>query len=220
MRLVFRDDSVLVLGDATTVVVNEQVFDPAASQSVFGLLGGKLRSVVSHYYGAAGAKYEVQTSTAVAGVRGTEFLMTYDPVTGATEVVGINGIVTVHSAVDPTGPGLLVTASEVTGIAAGELPGPVERIDPDRMRDLLREVDFFGGSQSMSLTDTSAVIAGSGVPPPDQAPSAGAAAGVEQGGPTGSAFGTDVPTALGNSPAAVISSGSSGSINVQPGRRP
>jgi hypothetical protein len=220
MRVVFRDDSVLVLADSTTVVVDEQVFDPAASQSVFELLSGKLRSVASHYYGAAGAKYEVQTSTAVAGVRGTEFVVTYDPATGATEVVAISGVVAVHSAVDPAGPGLLVTANEATGVAAGELPSAARRVDPESMRELLNEMEFFGSSQSLSLTDTSSVIAGMTVPQPARAPAGAGDVGADLlGGPTGSAFGVDAPTALGNSPAAVIGGGS-GSINVQPGRRP
>lgn len=220
MRVVFRDDSVIVLGDSSTVLVDQQVFDPSASQSVFGLLGGKLRSVVSHHYGAAGSSYEVKTSTAVAGVRGTEFLMTYDPDTGATEVVGINGVVAVHSLVDPAGPGLLVTANEATGVAAGELPSPTRRVDPDLMRELLREMDFFGSSQALSLTDTSSVLAGTTIPRPDRAPSGGAGAGAElASGPAGSGFGSDMGSALGNSPAAVISGGT-GSINVQPGRRP
>lgn len=220
MRVVFRDDSVIVLGDSSTVLVDEQVFDPSASQSVFGLLGGKLRAIVSHHYGAAGSSYEVKTSTAVAGVRGTEFLMSYDPATGATEVVGINGVVAVHSVVDPAGPGLLVTANEATGVAAGELPSPAQRLDPERMRELLREMEFFGSSQALSVTDTSSVFAGTTIPRPDRAPAGGGGAGADLAfDPTGSSSGIDASTALGNSPAAVISGGR-GSINVQPGRRP
>jgi hypothetical protein len=219
MRVVFRDDSVLVLSDSTTLTVDAQVFDPNGSESVFNLLEGKLKSIVSHYYGAAGSSYEVRTSTAVAGVRGTEFVMTYDSATGATEVVGIRGVVTVHSAVDPAGPGMLVTANEATAVAAGALPGPKQRVDPEFMRQLLDDMEFFGSNQGTSLTDSSALIAGATVARPGRAPTGPAALGAAALvlAPEGVATGTDASSALGNSPAAVISGGH-GSISVNPGR--
>lgn len=218
MRIVFRDDSVLVLGDSTTVVVDEQIFNPSASSSVFSLVQGKLRSIVSHYYGAAGAQFEVNTPTAVAGVRGTEFVISYDPATGATEVVGLRGVVTVNGTVDPTAPGLLVTANQVTDIGNGELPTSPRAADPEQMRQLLRDIEFFGGSQEMSITNSSQVIAGALVPQPAQAPSAVGRGAALVGVPEGTGLGIDASSALGNSPAAVISRGGSGSIVVDPGQ--
>ena len=215
MRVVFRDDSVLVLSENTNLVIDAQVFDPSASESVFSLLQGTLRSVVSHYYGTAGSSYEVHTATAVAGVRGTEFVMTYDPESGASEVVGIRGVVTVHSAVDPTGPGLLVTANQVTAVAPGALPSPAEPAAPELMRRLLRD-DFFGMSDRTSVIGASAVMAGASVPQPARAP-AGTGGRALAFAPEGPSFGVDASTALGNSPAAIISRGR-GSIIVDPGR--
>lgn len=215
MRVVFRDDSVLVLSDDTTLVVDEQVFDPSGSESVFNLLQGKLRSVVSHYYGTSGSSYEVRSETAVAGVRGTEFVMTYDPVTGASEVVGIRGVVTVNSMVDPTGPGMLVTANEVTAVAPGELPSAPEAVDPEFMRELLHEMEFFGMNNRTSVIGASTVIAGASVPQPGRAP-AGSAGRALAFAPDGPSIGIDASTALGNSPAAIL--GGSGSIVVDPGR--
>jgi len=215
MRVVFRDDSVLVLSDDTTLVVDEQVFDPGATESVFNLLQGKLRSVVSHYYGTAGSSYEVRSASAVAGVRGTEFVMTYDPLTGESEVVGIHGVVTVNSMVDPTGPGLLVTANEVTAIAPGERPSPVEPADPEMMRQLLHDMEFFGVSGRTSAIGASAVVAGASVPQPGRAPVGAAGQGLAFA-PEGPSFGIDASSALGNSPAAII--GGRGSIVVNPGR--
>lgn len=215
MRVVFRDDSVLVLSDGTTMVVDQQVFDPSASESVFNLLQGTLRSVVSHYYGNAGSSFEVRSATAVAGVRGTEFVMTYDPESGATEVVGVRGIVTVHSAVDPSGPGMLVTANEVTDVAPGELPTAVQPVDPELLHRLLRD-EFFGMSSRTSVIGASAVMAGASVPQPARAPAVTGARALALA-PQGPAVGIDASTALGNSPAAIIGGGS-GSIVVDPGR--
>jgi hypothetical protein len=126
--------------------------------------------------------------------------------------------VTVHSAVDPTGPGLLVTANDVTAVAAGELPSPARPMDPELMRQMLRNIEFFGSGQGTSLTGASALIAGTAVPRPARAPSdaggRGASLLLE---PTGPSIGIDASNALGNSPAAVIAGGT-GSIGVNPGR--
>lgn len=220
MRVVFRDDSVITLGDACTVVVDDQVFDSGAgSQSLFGLLRGTIKAVVSTYYAAPGSSYEVRTETAIAGVRGTEFVMSYDPDTGETDVIGIRGVVTVHSAADPTGPGLLVTANEVTGVNAGNLPSHPRPVDPDFMQRLLRDIDFFGSSQGLSLTEASPVIAGAIVPRPARAPAAAGRGAALVTGPDGPPVGIDASSALGNSPAAIIAGTGSGSINVNPGRR-
>jgi hypothetical protein len=217
LRVVFRDDSVILLGENTSLVIDAQVFDPNATRSLFSLVQGKLKSVVSHYYGAAGSSYEVQSPTAVAGVRGTEFVMSYDPATGETEIVGIRGVVTVHGAVDPTGPGLLVTANQVTDVATGELPSPARPMDPELMRQMLRDIEFFGSGQGTSLTGASTLIAGASVPQPARAPSDGGRGASLLLDPAGPSIGIDASNALGNSPAAVIAGGT-GSIGVNPGR--
>lgn len=218
LRVVFRDDSVITLADSCTLVVDDQVFDSGAggAQSLFGLLRGTVKAVVSNYYGTPGSSYEVKTETAVAGVRGTEFVMSFDPDSGKTDVIGIRGVVTVHSTVDPTGPGLLVTANEITAVSEGELPSHPQAVDPELMRRLLRDIDFFSSSQGLSVTEGSQVIAGAAVPQPAQAPAPSAALVT---GPQGPPVGIDAGGALGNSLAAIIGGSGSGSINVNPGRR-
>ena len=221
MRIVFRDDSVLSLGEDSTLVVDEQVFDPGAAgaHSLFHLVAGTIKAVVSPYYSTAGSTYEVKTETAVAGVRGTEFVIDYDPETGKTEVVGIRGVVTVHGTADPTAPGLLVTASEATAVGAGELPSEARPVDAETIRRLQHEMDFFGSSQGLSLTEGSAVIAGAAVPRPARAPATGVGWGGALVGSFGPPVALDAGVALGNSPAAIIGGSGSGSINVNVGRR-
>ena len=73
MRVVFQDDSVLVVSESSFVTVNEQVFNPSTgkAKSYLELLQGKVSAVVGDYYNRAGNSYEIKTVTAVAGVRGT-----------------------------------------------------------------------------------------------------------------------------------------------------
>lgn len=90
-KVVFQDDSVLAVAPNTEIRLDAQVFDPGAGKfnSLLHLVGGKIRAWVSEYYREPHARYEVETPTAVAGVRGTEFVAAYDPSTEVTDVAGI-----------------------------------------------------------------------------------------------------------------------------------
>ncbi|HXQ21261.1 MAG TPA: FecR family protein [Candidatus Acidoferrales bacterium] len=171
LRVVFQDDSVISLSDDSTVTIDQQIFNAAAgtSHSLMQLLKGKVNALVSEYYHRSGAAYEIKTKTAVAGVRGTEFAMTYNPQDEVTEVVGITGVVQVHSAADPTGPGVLLTADEATSVAPGQLPTSPHRLEDSIFRQQLQGIEFIGAGRPESLANNHPLVAGTGVPPPDRA---------------------------------------------------
>ena len=172
LKVVFQDDSVLSVSEQSLVVVNEQVFDPATSKvkSYFDLIHGKLNSIVSDYYGRPGSNYQVKTATAVAGVRGTEFSVSYDPDDQVTEVLGFNGKVEVHSLLDPSGPGVIITANEATTVEKGQLPTPPRRYNETFFRQQLEGFNFIGGGRFESVTAGHPLVSGSTVPRPDRAP--------------------------------------------------
>lgn len=172
LKVVFQDDSVLSVSAQSLVVVNEQVFDPTnnTARSYFDLIHGKLNSIVSDYYGRPGSDYQVKTATAVAGVRGTEFSVSYDPDDETTEVLGFNGKVEVHSLLDPTGPGVIVTANEATTVEKGRLPTTPRRYSDTLFRQQLEGFSFIGGGRFESVTAGHPLLSGSTVPRPDRAP--------------------------------------------------
>jgi len=185
LRIVFEDDSLLTLDDDSRVTVDEHVFDPATSgtvHSLLGLLRGKVAAVVSDYYHQAGGRYEIKTRNAVAGVRGTEFSVSYDPLSDTTEVVGISGVVSVHSAVDPTAPGILVTASETSTVVAAAPPSPPRRLDDSLIQQEQRQIQFMGTGWLESVGNAHPIVSGSSVPQPDRAPVVVSAAGMSGGG--------------------------------------
>jgi len=185
LRIVFEDDSLLTLDDDSRVTVDEHVFDPGASgnvRSLLGLVRGKVAAVVSDYYHQAGTRYEIKSRNAVAGVRGTEFSMSYDPQRDVTDVVGINGVVSVHSAVDPSAPGILVTASETTSVVAAEPPSLPRRLDDSLIQQEQRQIQFMGTGWLESVSSTHSIASGSNVPQPDRAPVVVSAAGINGGG--------------------------------------
>jgi len=171
MRIVFQDDSVLTVSDGSRVVVDEQVFNPSQgkTRSLFGLLQGKVSAVVSEYYQQRGSSYQIKTATAVAGVRGTEFVVVYDPRTQQTDVAGVHGYVEVRSLFERGGRGVVITAGELTTVARNAVPSAPQRLSNPMFRQYMEGVDFIGGGASESLTMKNALVAGQSVPPPDRA---------------------------------------------------
>jgi hypothetical protein len=171
LRVVFQDDTVLTVTDDSRVVVDQQVFDPAQgkTRSVLELLGGKVSALVGEYYHRSGATYEIKTVTAVAGVRGTEFVVQYNAGDDVTEVVGLSGKVEVHSASEPRGRGVFVSPREQTRIVHGRLPTVPTRLSDKMFRQYIEGIEFVGGGVAESLTTGHPLLAGASVPKPDRA---------------------------------------------------
>ena len=170
MRVVFQDDSPLNIGDDSHVVVDEQVFDPAQSRyrSTLRLLKGKIRALVSEYYQQPQARYLIETTSAVSGVRGTEFVMVFDPVQELTDVVGITGRVEVHSVRDRKGHAVFVTERELTTVKHGQFPTPPRTLDDATFRQYVAGLEFIGGGQSESQTLNHPLLAGKTIAPADR----------------------------------------------------
>jgi hypothetical protein len=163
LRVVFQDDSVLTLSENSRVVVEDSVFEPAGrtARSLFGLLKGKLNAAVSEYYRLRGNAYEVRTETAVAGVRGTEFAVAFDPASERTEVVSIEGTVQVHSLRDPQAPAVLVRAREVTVVEPVGGPAAPRRLDEPLFRERIEGFDFVSRGRPEGIISAMALASGS-----------------------------------------------------------
>ena len=102
MLVTLREDSVLTLAPASQLTITEQVVAPAAA-SRFQLLLGTIKAAVTERYSEPHARFEVATPTAIAGVRGTSFLASYDPSQDETLVVGLIRVTFVRSLIDTQG---------------------------------------------------------------------------------------------------------------------
>jgi hypothetical protein len=173
LRVVFRDDSVIDLSESSALVVDEQVYDPAASSysSLMRLVAGKARALVGKYYQTPGAVYEVETPTAVAGVRGTSFLVSYDPDSDATRVVGIRGQIQVRSLAERVGEVVYITAQETTTVLRDQAPTPPEPLDERYFRHEIEGLEALSIGNIGSIGVGSPLTAAASVPAPDQAPS-------------------------------------------------
>jgi hypothetical protein len=148
--LTFQDGTVLSVGDQSRGGINEQVCGgtEGPSRSGFRLLQGLVRSVVTAYYGQPDSSYEIETPTAVAGVRGTQFIVAYDPGADVTDVVGIDGQVAVNGTAARSAPPVLVTAGQRSTVPGGRGPMAPVPVPEQRFRQYLDAVAFAGAGLS------------------------------------------------------------------------
>jgi hypothetical protein len=189
MKIVFQDDSIVDVGPASELVIDAQEFNPTqrSYRSTLKLLGGKIRTLVSEYYGAPRARYEIETPTAVAGVRGTEFIVSYDAANEYTDVVGLANEVVVEGTLGVVGGSVRVGPQMATRVQKGRFPTAPRRVDSDVLRQYLEGLDIIGTGGKDSLGSTHAAVKGQLLAPSDNAQQVAAAAakpaaGAAQGG--------------------------------------
>ena len=169
VRLVFSDGSVVVVSSRSEIVIDENVYEPAdgAASSVLDVLKGKIRAVVSEYYQKTGA-YEVRTQNSISGVRGTDFVVVYDPDRELTEVVGVSGSVVVRGTAAPD------AAVEVTTRMLSTVEGRTAASEPvtlseERFRYYLEGLEFVGQDAPGSVLFNQPTLIGDEVPEPERA---------------------------------------------------
>jgi len=145
-KVVCRDDSVLDVAPNTEVVLDKQIFDPGARrvETLLRLLKGKVRAWVSEYYQQPKARYEVETPTAIAGVRGTEFITVFDPTAELTDVVGIAGAVEVAGKLAVLGGSVQIGPRLLTRVEKGRFPTAPRRLDDALFRQYLGGLEITG----------------------------------------------------------------------------
>jgi hypothetical protein len=169
VRITFRDDTTLNIGDGSEVAIGEHVFKPAEDNvsSVIRLISGKVRALVSEYYEDPLARYQIETATAVSGVRGTDFIVAYRDDEAITDVVDLTGKVEVHGVIDLRGHGVMVTPKMMTTVARGGYPTEPRPVSDAELSAYLSGLEFVGGGAAESMLLDSPIIDGGEVPPED-----------------------------------------------------
>jgi hypothetical protein len=129
LRLVFVDGSVLQLGEETTLTISLFAGPPERRSVLLDAPRGVFRAIVESLSPAS--RFEIRANTAVASVRGTDFMGEVKE--GAAAVVVLQGVVVV------AGPGAAVTLrqGEGTDVPPGEAPRPPVRWGQARIDRLI-----------------------------------------------------------------------------------
>jgi ferric-dicitrate binding protein FerR (iron transport regulator) len=74
LKMIFDDKSILILSEKSSFEITRRTYDPSTRkrESLFKLYEGKIRAIVGELFGAA-SKFEIESPTALAGVKGTDF---------------------------------------------------------------------------------------------------------------------------------------------------
>ena len=126
-KIVMSDRNVINVNPDTKLQIAKYENDAASGKKnvEMNLLQGKVRNNVEQTYDGDKNKFEIKTPTAVAGVRGTQFLTGFNPGTQMTSIVTFKGAVTLAS----VGPGgkiigtpVVVQKGETTTASGGTAP--------------------------------------------------------------------------------------------------
>lgn len=183
IRLLFVDGSTIVIGDASELLIDEHVFDPAGgkARTLLRLLEGKVRAIVSEYYGDASASYEIRTPGAVAGVRGTEFVVDYDPRRASTDIAAFSGEVVVSGVTTAADTAVVLAADQITAVKNGGTPVRPRALSASERGRYLEGFQLSGIGEIGATLEQDAVMQGEEVPQSERP---------ALGGPAGGAVGT------------------------------
>jgi hypothetical protein len=151
-KIVMTDKNVLNISPDTELVIETYKFNEAKNEKNVSLnvLYGKVRATVNQKYDDDKNKFQVKTPSAVAGVRGTDFLTQYNSRTGASKIITFEGTVAVGRGLDSSGrikSPVLVPAGTFSLAVNTRPPTPPRAVPHHELQALNRETNTDGGNR-------------------------------------------------------------------------
>ncbi len=134
MKILFIDGSVLTIGNRTKISIEKFLYEKKEKkrEASFNLTLGKVRTILTK--ASKDSLYEIKTPTAVAGARGTNFIV-WVVSRGVTTVLVLEGEIDVG---DIGGIGSQILGKNFAlKIFKGKAPGSAYRLSPGEMKKLL-----------------------------------------------------------------------------------
>ena len=165
-QLRFIDNSTLNMGPDYMVEIKEYIFDAdrKVRSGVLHALRGTMRATVAKVGNNAKSRFEVETPTAIAAARGTDFIVNIIS-SRITEIIVLEGVVAVRN-IDPAITGeVLVRAGQRTLVVRGQPPTLPAFIAPEYAQLLINETnpDSAASPSQAGLRSLAEVVP---VPPP------------------------------------------------------
>jgi hypothetical protein len=122
VEILLNDGSIVTIGENSRLALAQYQSVANGRTTLLHLFGGVLRVFVNR--ATAGGEFEIETETAVAAVRGTDWLM--EAVPGRTGVAIIHGVVAVSGrGAERQAVAVLEKPGDGVDVASGKPPGPV-----------------------------------------------------------------------------------------------
>lgn len=143
-KLVMIDKNVINISPDSKFVLEKYEYDPDQNKkgALLNVIYGKVRTTVNQKYDGDQHKFQVKTKSSVAGVRGTDFLVTFNQVTNTSKVVTFQGVVEVGQGLDIAGKiikPVYVSPGQFTVASTGTPPAPPVTMQQSEMNTLKSE---------------------------------------------------------------------------------
>lgn len=104
-KLVMVDKNVINISPESKFLLEKYEYNPDQNKkgALLNVIYGKVRTTVNQKYDGDQNKFQVKTKSSVAGVRGTDFLVSFNQVTNTSKVVTFEGLVEVGAGLDAAG---------------------------------------------------------------------------------------------------------------------
>jgi hypothetical protein len=153
-KIIMVDKNVLNVSPNSKIEIEAYEFDPAKKKKnvLLNVIYGKVRSKVKQKYDGKGNKFQVKTKSAVAGVRGTDFVTGYNPSNNQSTVVTFEGKVEFGT---PGAGGVIqnpvaVNAGQVANQSGSSAPGAARSVPKQQLAAMDSETDADTSSGSAS----------------------------------------------------------------------
>jgi hypothetical protein len=146
-KIVMSDRNIINVSPNTKLVIEQYVSDEKSKNVKLSLLEGKIRTNVEQKYDNDKNKFEIRTPTAVAGVRGTQFITSYSEASKKTEVITLQGQVEFRNVVAGNSNAkeetVVVQKGEQSSVGSGgAAPEPPKKVPPEIMKDVERDTNI------------------------------------------------------------------------------
>lgn len=141
LKVLLRDESIMTLAEQSEMTFTEFLLTEQQQRSVVSLLIGTVKVLTRRVLGS-GAAVEVHTPNAVAGVRGTIFIVRFTEPPPTTEIFVLEGTVTARN-LDPAIPEVeSVPLNTRTTVLGGGGPSAPVTIDPAALESIAQSVQL------------------------------------------------------------------------------
>jgi hypothetical protein len=138
-KIVMTDKNVIHISPSTEIKIETYVNNGQQKNVELNLKEGKVRNNVEQTYDGDKNKFIIKTPTAVAGVRGTQFITSFDKGRNETKIVTLQGRVELSNL--PTQAGaqpttVVINKGETSTASAEAPPAPPQSVPADQMKNI------------------------------------------------------------------------------------
>ncbi|MBY0384191.1 FecR family protein [bacterium] len=136
-KIVMQDKNIIHISPSTEMKIETYVNNGQQKNVELNLKEGKVRNNVEQTYDGQKNKFIIKTPTAVAGVRGTQFITSFDKKTNETQIVTLHGkveLTNIPSKPDIPQTTVVVSKDETASTTSTEPPKPPQTVPADKMK--------------------------------------------------------------------------------------